>query len=137
MRYDQRVAHAVRAFLVALLVTSVPRAYQPTFDLQAVNDAIAIGQSRVESVRLRFHEPYRIRVAQPPVDYVDVVTPFRRVVLAAEERARVGLAARWSCALTRGSSIRWVCMTWELNLEHGLDVRKGLREKPHQEQNQY
>lgn len=57
---------------------------------RALAEAIDIGQSRLEAVRSRFHLPYRIAVARPPVDYVDVVTPFRRVALAAETRARVG-----------------------------------------------
>ena len=90
MRYDETVAHMVRAVLLAFLVTSALSAYQPTLDLQTINEAIAIGQSRVESTRLRFHEPYRVRVAQAPVDYVDVVTPFRRVAIAAETHARIG-----------------------------------------------
>lgn len=90
MRYDRFVAHTVRTLLLAFLVTSALPAYQQTLDLPAINDAMAIGQSRVESVRVRFHAPYRVRVAQVPVDYVDVVTPFRRVVLEAEARARIG-----------------------------------------------
>jgi len=31
-----------------------------------------------------------VQVARPPVDYIDVVTPFRRVALLAEERAQAG-----------------------------------------------
>lgn len=31
-----------------------------------------------------------VQVARPPVDYIDVVTPFRRVALLADERARAG-----------------------------------------------
>ncbi|MGH9257251.1 MAG: hypothetical protein ACRD3C_22055 [Vicinamibacterales bacterium] len=65
-------------------------AYDRSLDLRAVDDAMAIGQARDDVVRLRFHQPYRIPVGRLPIDYIDVVTPFRRVELAAEERARVG-----------------------------------------------
>jgi hypothetical protein len=59
-------------------------------DRRALEEALAIGQSRIEGVRTRFHEPYRVIVGAPPVDYLDVVTSFRAVVLAAQARARAG-----------------------------------------------
>ena len=47
--------------------------------------------SRVSSrERTQFHAPYRVRVTQPPVDWIDVITPFHRVELAAETNARSG-----------------------------------------------
>jgi hypothetical protein len=57
---------------------------------RALTEALDIGQSRVESVRTRFHQPYRLIVSRPPVDEIQVVTPFRRIALAAEARARLG-----------------------------------------------
>jgi hypothetical protein len=57
---------------------------------RALTEALDIGQSRIDSLRTRFHEPYRLIVARPPVDDIQVVTPFRRVALAAESRARAG-----------------------------------------------
>ncbi len=66
------------------------RPLQLALDRRALEEAIAIGQSSIESERSRFHAPYRVFVARPPVDYLDIVTPFRRVVLAAETRARLG-----------------------------------------------
>jgi hypothetical protein len=65
-------------------------AVQMTLDRRAIEEAIYIGQSRIESERSRFHEPYRVRVAQPPIDWIDVITPFHRVELAAEMNARRG-----------------------------------------------
>lgn len=65
-------------------------AVQLTLDRRAVEEAIYIGQSRIESERTRFHAPYRVRVTQPPIDWVDVITPFHRVELAAEMNARAG-----------------------------------------------
>lgn len=65
-------------------------AVQLTLDRRAVEEAIYIGQSRIESDRTRFHAPYRVRVVQPPIDWIDVITPFHRVELAAENNARRG-----------------------------------------------
>jgi hypothetical protein len=65
-------------------------AIQLTLDRRAIEEAIYIGQSRIESERTRFHAPYRVRVAQPPIDWIDVITPFHRVELAAEMNARSG-----------------------------------------------
>jgi hypothetical protein len=73
-----------------LLAASAAAALQPSLDARAIAEAIAIGQSPLDRERARFHQPYRLQAAQPPVDYIEVVTPFRRVVLAAEGRARAG-----------------------------------------------
>jgi hypothetical protein len=63
---------------------------QPTLDRRAVEEAISIGQSRFDAERNRFHAGYRLPVSRPPVDWIDVITPFHRVALAAEARARLG-----------------------------------------------
>jgi hypothetical protein len=73
-----------------LLVGSSAAAFERTLDLRLVNEAIAIGDSRVPVVRTRFHQPYRLPVAIAPVDYIEVITPFRRIVQATEARARIG-----------------------------------------------
>ncbi len=70
--------------------SAVLGAVQMTIDPRGVTEAIVIGQSRSERDRARYHAPYRLVVGRAPLDYLDVVTPFRRVVLAAETRARVG-----------------------------------------------
>jgi hypothetical protein len=59
-------------------------------DRLAIEQALAIGQSRPDRDRARFHAPYRLTVDRAPIDYIDIVTPFRRLVLAAEQRTRVG-----------------------------------------------
>jgi hypothetical protein len=74
----------------AVLACMSASAFQLTLDRRAIEEAIYAGQSRIESQRTRFHAPYRVRVAQPPVDWIDVVTPFHRVELAAEANARKG-----------------------------------------------
>src|SRR4029079_12443309 len=65
-------------------------AAQLTLTPAEIEEAVRLGQTRIAADRTRFHAPYRILVTQAPVDYIDVVTPFRRVVLAADERARLG-----------------------------------------------
>ena len=82
----------LRSLCVAIAAGIAVTAYEPVLSPLAVSDAIVVGQSRVESQRSRFHQPYRIAVNRPPVDAIEIVTPFRRVVLAAEERARNGTA---------------------------------------------
>jgi hypothetical protein len=85
------VAHTVRPVIVAIaLAGAVLTAYDPAIDELEALDAIRLGQSRVESERLRFHQQYRFIVNRPPVDVVEIATPFRRIVQAAERRAQVG-----------------------------------------------
>jgi hypothetical protein len=79
------------AVVCGLLCAAVsPSAMQPTLDRRAIEEAIFIGQSRFDNERTRFHAPYRIAVSRAPVDWIDVITPFHRVALAAEGRARLG-----------------------------------------------
>jgi hypothetical protein len=61
-----------------------------TLDPAAVGEAIALGQSSGDRERARFHATYRLVVNKAPVDYVEVITPFRRIVLAAQSRAQAG-----------------------------------------------
>ena len=76
---------------VALLTMSTgARAIELMLGPRALAEALDIGQSRIDSIRTRFHQPYRLVVARAPVDYIEVVTPFRRVALAAEARTRLG-----------------------------------------------
>jgi hypothetical protein len=76
--------------VAAALTHPLKAAVQITLDPRSINEAIAIGQSRGERQRAGFHAPYRLVVNKAPVDYIDVVTPFRHVVLAAEGRAQIG-----------------------------------------------
>jgi hypothetical protein len=80
------------AAVAGVVVTSwdPARALELTLDLRTVTDAVLFGQSRVDTERRRFHEPYRLLVRSGEIDFIDVVTPYRRVVLAAEDRAAIG-----------------------------------------------
>lgn len=79
-------------WIVAAVAAATPtaRAVDVAMDRAAVDAAVTLGQSRTERERLRYHADYRFAINKPPIDYVDIVTPFRRVVLAAEARALVG-----------------------------------------------
>jgi hypothetical protein len=70
------------------------RAADLRLDAAALSQAISLGQTSIASDLRRFHQPYRMEVSRPPVDYIEVVTPFRRIVLAAQARAAAG-DRRW------------------------------------------
>lgn len=91
----------LRFLLVVLCAGSVLAGFEQTLDRRLIDEAIGVGRSRIEAVRTRYHEPYRIQIARPPIDYIDIVTPFRRVVLLAHERAQAGgnLSQREAIAL--------------------------------------
>jgi len=64
--------------------------FEQTLDPRSLSDAIDMGQSRVDDQRSRLHALYHVEVARAPIDYIEVVTPFRRVALEAEARTRAG-----------------------------------------------
>jgi hypothetical protein len=78
------------AAAVWLAIGSAGVAMDATLDLRGINEAVSLGQSRSDRDRARFHAPYRLAVNRAPVDYLEVVTPFRRIVLEAESRAQTG-----------------------------------------------
>ncbi|MBI4888328.1 MAG: hypothetical protein HY824_14635 [Acidobacteria bacterium] len=84
------MTHTAVPVALVLLLTGAAAAYEPTLDPRAIDEAIAAGQSRADAARNRFHQAYRVHVGRPPVDDIELVTPFRRVVLDAEARARTG-----------------------------------------------
>src|SRR4051794_23362119 len=78
--------------LAVLLAASAATlaAFQSTLDPASLSDAILLGQSTSESARANFNAPYHINVGVSPVDDIEIVTPFRRIVLDAESQARAG-----------------------------------------------
>jgi hypothetical protein len=83
-------SHLLIALLLVLAAGVGAGAVELLLGPRALTEALDIGHSRIDSIRTRFHEPYRLIVARPPVDEIHVITPFRRVALAAESRARLG-----------------------------------------------
>ena len=89
MRYDGLVARTVLSVLLVVTGAALS-AYSPRLDQRTIDQAVSIGQSYSDAARARFHQSYRVHIARAPVDHIDVSTPFRRLVTAAEERARIG-----------------------------------------------
>ena len=87
-----RAGVAFTAILAVVTVTATARgpAVQADLDPQSVLEAITLGQTALDGGRTAFHRPYRFVIGRPPLDSVDIVSPFRRVVIAAELRARAG-----------------------------------------------
>ena len=93
MRYDGIVARTVLSVLIVLIgvaLGAAPSAYSPRLDQRAIDEAVSIAQSYSDAARERFHQSYRVHIALAPVDHIDVTTPFRRLVTAAGDRARIG-----------------------------------------------
>jgi hypothetical protein len=81
---------AVIVLGLACGAAAVLPAMQTRIDPVAVSQAISIGQSRVERDLARYHAPYRVVVNRAPVDHLEIITPFRQIVLAAQARAQIG-----------------------------------------------
>jgi len=114
--------------LAALLAfTAVGTAFEPSLDQQSLAEAIALGLSRIDDMRSRFHAAYRLEVMQPPVDYIEVVTPFRRVALDAEAHTRAGerLYGQREALATLGDTPSRVDLVVELTF-HPLNNYVGM-----------
>jgi hypothetical protein len=114
------------AMLLATLSTAVA-ALELTLDRRAIEQAIDIGKSQIDRDRARFHASHRLNVGRGSVDYIDVVTPFRRVVLAAQLSAQIGdrsfgqRQALELLAVSPGQVDFWIELTF-----HPLNVYVGV-----------
>jgi len=93
--YPAGVGRSVRVALlktaaVVVVFGTVTGAFEPNLNTRTISDAVALGLTRIEQDRNRFHRLYRIEVGTAPVDWVDIITPFRRVVLEAETQTQTG-----------------------------------------------
>jgi hypothetical protein len=78
-----------RAMFVWMVLTGTSAAgLQVTLDRRAIEEAIFIAHSPNDFERRQFHATYRHLVGRPPIDWIDVITPFHRVEIAAEKSAR-------------------------------------------------
>jgi hypothetical protein len=80
---------AVLAVCGAAPPPSAPR-FAASIDAAAIARAVALGRSSDPAARQRFHDAYVIPLNDSLLDRLEVVTEFRRVVLATEDRARAG-----------------------------------------------
>jgi hypothetical protein len=114
--------------LAAVLVAGAgSSAFVRSLDPQSLAEAIAIGQGRIDAVRTHFHAPYHIDVGKAPVDYIEVVTPFRRVALDAEARTHSGdrLYGQRDALATLGDAPSRVDIVAELTF-HPLNTFVGV-----------
>jgi hypothetical protein len=89
-----RLAAIVASAAMAVTAATRIHAIDLRLDAAAISQALSLGQTSIAADVTRFHRPYRLDVSRAPVDYVEVVTPYRRIVLAAQARAQAG-DRRW------------------------------------------
>jgi hypothetical protein len=78
------------AALLAGVVAMPAGAIELTLDRRSIEQALYIAHSSIQDTHFRFHADYRFTVAKAPVDFVEIVSPFRRLVLQAETSFRQG-----------------------------------------------
>jgi hypothetical protein len=84
------VPRTLAALLVVLgCATGLP-AIELTLTPRTMQEALSIANSSIDRTRTRFHADYRFAVGRAPVDFIEIVPPFRRLVIAAETSARLG-----------------------------------------------
>lgn len=80
----------MRAPLWGMALLAVTGSAAVPLDRRAIDDALTIANSSLESTHRRYHADYRFPVNKAPVDFLSIVTPFRRLVLSAESAERLG-----------------------------------------------
>jgi hypothetical protein len=86
-----RMRAGLAAVLVALIASQATTgAVQTTVDFAAIDEALTLARVSSDTARARFHEAYRLIAARAPVDYLEVVSPYRRIVIAAQQQAAAG-----------------------------------------------
>jgi hypothetical protein len=128
MRHPSRDRRLLRLLLSAMLLASPAPGGAITVALSEADIARALKIGREsEQVRSRFHAPYVIPVNDATVERVEVITEFRRYVMAAEEQVKLGnwIVAQGGTDLS-GRSIKAMVRSW-----HGrVSIRTGLRFHP-------
>lgn len=78
-------------FLVAGFAVGIgASAFEREIDDAALDDAIRLGRRGSEEEKIGFHRRYVFTGGAAPLSSISLVTEFRRVVLAAEDRVRFG-----------------------------------------------
>jgi len=125
------MARSLRLAAVALMF--VPAALAAITDVLSERDvaqalSIATGP---EPARARFHQSYRVAVDHPVIEHLEIISEFRRFVLAAEDQLKAG---NWMMARggfdSKGRTLKDLLRP----LEGQLSVRARLRFHP---QNNY
>jgi hypothetical protein len=77
-------------FVALAAGSAAPRAVQISLDYAGIDEAMMLARGGDAAARARFHAGYRVNVARDAIDFVDVVSPFRRVVIATQQAAEGG-----------------------------------------------
>lgn len=99
--------------VAALLITELPiSAIDVDLTEADVRRAVGIAMS-AEVARARFHESYRVPVNDATVEHVEVITEFRRLVMASEDET---LQGNWMLARggfdSKGRTLRDILQRW-------------------------
>jgi hypothetical protein len=113
----------------AVLLISQPHVRAIDTDLTEADARRAVGIAiSTKPARARFHESYRIPVKDATVERVEVITEFRRFVMASEEQA---LKGNWMLARggfdSKGRTLRDILQQWRGQ----VSIRTSLRFHPH------
>lgn len=74
---------------IAALLQGEAGALAPALQDKDIERALKLARTR-EEMRAQFHAPYIVRVHDATVEQIEVVSEFRRYVLTAEEKVRMG-----------------------------------------------
>jgi hypothetical protein len=83
------VRASLTASIVALALVADAHAIAPVVGDRDIERALKLAQAR-DDTRAQFHAPYIVNVPHATLERVEVVSEFRRYVLAAEEQLRQG-----------------------------------------------
>ena len=84
-----RFRAAATAAVAVLAVAPRPQAVEANLPMQGVDDAIVFARMAQRGARQAFHDRY-VRTVGDTVSRISIVSEYRRVVLLAEERIRLG-----------------------------------------------
>ncbi len=132
MRHGAGVRRAAASGVLAAavgLLASAPSThpFDSNIGSAAIDRAVAIGRSS-GAVRQRFHDQYVVRLGDPILEQLEIVTEFRRVVLATEDHVRLADAA-WG-ARQAEEMLRSRRGTISLVLRVAFSPRNVYREMP-------
>ena len=72
------------------LVLAVLGGVEMTLDRRTIEEALTIANSTIESTHTRYNADYHFALNAPPIDFISIVTPFRRVVLSGASARQSG-----------------------------------------------
>jgi hypothetical protein len=80
----------MRAVALVLAALAALGSVEIALDRRAIEEALVIANSTIESTHVRFNADYHFALNAPPIDFISIVTPFRRVVLSGASARRSG-----------------------------------------------